>query len=89
MTRELEVKYSNKFLKRLSRLPRRLVEQACEKEKIFKENPFDLKLDTHKLHGKDKDSWSFSITRKYRIKFIFIGENTVLFLEVGTHDIYQ
>ncbi len=87
--REINVDYSERFLKQLSRLPKRLVDQAQEKEIVFKKNPFDSRLDTHKLHGKDKDSWSFSITHKYRIKFIFISENRVLFLEIGTHDIYQ
>lgn len=85
----IDVSYSKNFLKQLSRLPKRLIDQAQEKENIFKTNPFDSRLDTHKLHGKDKDSWSFSITHKYRIKFIFLGSNHILFLEIGTHDIYR
>lgn len=83
------VKVSNRFEKSYSKLPKEVKELAKKKEFIFRDNPFDPRLDTHKLHGKDKDIWSFSITGKYRIKFIFISESDVLFLEVGTHDIYK
>lgn len=83
------VKVSNRFEKSYFKLPKEVKELAKKKEFIFRDNPFDPQLDTHKLHGKDKDSWSFSITGKYRIKFIFVSERAVLFLEVGTHDIYQ
>ncbi len=84
-----EVKYSVAFLKQLSRLPQRIVEKAKEKEKIIREDLFDPRLRTHKLHGKDKSSWAFWIDYTYRIKFIFLDEEEVLFLDVGTHEIYR
>jgi mRNA-degrading endonuclease YafQ of YafQ-DinJ toxin-antitoxin module len=87
--RKIRIEYSEKFLKSLERLPKKLIEKAYEKEKIFKQNPFDSRLKTHKLHGKDKDCWSFWIDYRYRIKFIFLSENKVLFLDIGTHDIYK
>jgi len=83
------VSYSRAFLKKLSRLPQRLVDQAQERETIFRENPFDSRLETHKLHGDDRDAWAFSINRRYRIKFIFLTATSALFLDVGTHDIYR
>ena len=83
------IEYSQKFLKALSRMPKNIAEYAQEKERIFHANPFDPRLDTHKLHGKDKDVWSFSITHSYRIKFIFLAKGGVLFLEIDTHDIYK
>lgn len=89
MGEKLDVEYSKRFLKQAARLPHQIVEQAELREEFFKTNPFDPRLDTHKLHGKEKDIWSFSINRSYRIKFIFLGGNKVLFLEVGTHGIYR
>ena len=83
------VSYSRVFLKKLSRLPQRLINQAHEREAIFRENPFDPRLETHKLHGKESDAWAFSINRSYRIKFVFLTDVSVLFLDVGTHDIYR
>lgn len=88
-TRIKRIEYSNKFLKALKRLPTRIIEKAEEKELVFKQNPFDSRLETHKLRGKDKNCWSFSITDAYRIKFIFLSSGEVLFLDVGTHDIYR
>jgi len=82
----MHVEYSARFLKFASRLSVKLLVLASEKEALFKADPFHPSLDTHKLHGKDKDAWSFSVNRKYRIKFLFLKSNVVLFLMVGTHD---
>ncbi|PIS39656.1 MAG: type II toxin-antitoxin system mRNA interferase toxin, RelE/StbE family [Candidatus Nealsonbacteria bacterium CG08_land_8_20_14_0_20_38_20] len=84
-----EVEYSNKFLKSLKRLPQKIIKEAEKKEEIFKENPFHPTLRTHKLSGKDKESWGFWITYSYRIKFIFLSDEEVLFLDIGAHDIYK
>lgn len=90
MTRKIDaVKYHPVFLKHLSRLPTRIIEKAKEREQIFRKDAFDPRLRTHKLHGKDKDSWAFWIDYTYRIKFVFLAEEEVLFLDVGTHDIYK
>ena len=89
MGERLSVEYSRKFLKQAARLPQRIIEQAELREDLFRDSPFDPRLETHKLHGEEKDVWSFSINRSYRIKFIFLGKNKVLFLEVGTHNIYK
>ena len=64
-------------------------QQAKEKEAAFRNNPFNSQLRTHKLTGKEKEHWGFWINRQYRIKFIFLKEKEVLFLDVGTHDIYD
>lgn len=85
----VKISYSRKFLKSLSRLPNRIILQAQEKENIFKENPFDLRLRTHKLHGKEKGIWAFWITNSYWIKFIFLPKEEILFLDIGTHEIYH
>ncbi|MEK7651578.1 MAG: type II toxin-antitoxin system mRNA interferase toxin, RelE/StbE family [Patescibacteria group bacterium] len=84
-----EVRTSSRFERHYKKLPTRVKEAAKEKEKIFRKDPFDSRLDTHKLHGKEREVWAFSIAKSYRIKFIFLREGTVLFLEAGTHDIYK
>ena len=83
------VDYSRKFLKSLRELPKRVIKQAKIKEKIFKENIFDSRLKTHKLHGKEKEAWAFWIDYRHRIKFIFLDGDEVLFLDIGTHKIYK
>lgn len=77
------------FDKRYKKLPRKIKEKAKERERIFRINPFDSHLRTHKLHGKDREAWAFWIDHTYRIKFIFLNEGEFLFLDVGTHDMYR
>lgn len=84
-----KIYYSRKFLKSLGKLPNHIIKLAFQKEAIFKNNVFDSTLNTLKLHGKEKDIWSFNINYSYRIKFIFLADEEILFLEAGTHKIYK
>lgn len=78
-----------KFDKSYKKLRKEVKDRAKEKEEIFRKNPFDPKLKTHKLHGKEKEHWAFWVDYNYRIKFIFLLDEEVLFLDVGTHGIYK
>ena len=53
---------------------------------IFSQNPFDSKLRTHKLTGKLKGLWSFSLSYDYRVIFRFINDHDVLLIDIGSHD---
>ena len=81
--------YSLKFLKQFKKLPKDVKMKALAIETIFRNNPFDLRLKTHKLHGAMKDYWAFSISYYYRIGFTFVDSGHVRFHAVGTHDIYK
>lgn len=82
----MEIRTTSHFDRRYKKLPSLIKKKAVEREKIFIKNPFDPRLDTHKLHGKKKEEWSYSIDYHYRISFIFIGKNEILYTDVGTHD---
>jgi len=56
------------------------------KLEIFVNNPFDSRLKTHKLSGKLKDLWSFSIEYDQRVIFYFVDENKAVFIDIGSHD---
>lgn len=84
-----EIETSSFFEKRYKKLPEKIKAKAKEREKIFRDNPFHLILKTHKLSGKEKEAWAFWINYSYRIKFIFTDNNSVLFLDIGAHDIYK
>ena len=62
---------------------------AEAQEKIFRLDPFDSALKTHKLKGRLREFWAFSIRYQYRIIFEFADDNTIYFHSVGTHDVYQ
>lgn len=57
-----------------------------ERVERFKNDPFDPKLRTHKLSGKLKELWSFSIEYDLRVIFYFVDDQRTLFIDVGTHD---
>ena len=52
----------------------------------FSQNPFDPKLRTHKLTGKLKGLWSFSVSYNCRVIFRFISDHEVLLIDIGSHD---
>jgi addiction module RelE/StbE family toxin len=52
----------------------------------FSQNPFDPKLRTHKLTGKLKGLWSFSVSYDCRVIFRFINDRDVLLIDIGSHD---
>lgn len=85
----MQIEVSSRFQKSYKKLSAHIKQKAKEKERIFRQNPFDSRLKTHKLHGKECKVWAFWIDYTYRIKFIFLKDGEILFLDVGTHDIYQ
>jgi len=89
MTRIKLIRYSSKFERSYKKLSLREKLVAEEREQIFRRDPFDLKLKTHKLKGKLKNKWSFSLTYSQRVLFNFYKENEVIFYDIGDHKIYK
>jgi len=56
-----------------------------ERTEVFKSDPFDPQLRTHKLSGKLKDLWSFSVEYDLRVIFYFVDSNRAVFVDTGTH----
>ena len=60
--------------------------------KIFKENPFDPRLRTHKIHRLSaqygRTIYAAEIEGDLRAVF-FINGDTVVTVDLGTHDIYK
>lgn len=47
---------------------------------------FNSKLRTHKLSGKLKELWAFSVAYDCRVIFKFLDENKVFLIDIGGHD---
>lgn len=60
-------------------------EQFQTKLELFKNNPFEASLKTHKLSGKLKNYWSFSVEYDLRVIFYFADESEIVFIDIGTH----
>ena len=85
----MKIVYSSKFARSFRKLPIVIQKEALQTEEKFRLDPFDPTLRTHKLSGKLKGFYSFSIDYSHRILFQFLEDETILFLNVGDHDIYR
>jgi hypothetical protein len=60
--------------------------------KIFKENPFDPRLRTHKIHKLSalyaRTIYAVEIEGNLRAAF-YIKDDCVITVDIGTHDIYK
>ncbi len=85
----MQIIYSPQFQREYKLLPDIVKTKAEKMEKIFRNNPFDNRLKTHKLSGRLMGFWSFSIDYRYRIVFEFLDGKTTIFHIVGDHSIYK
>lgn len=85
----MRIFYSPQFEREYRKLFSETKEKAKEKEKVFRKDPFDPQLKTHKLHGRLNDFWAFSIDYRFRIVFKFFEKNEVKFYAVGDHSMYK
>ena len=84
----MKIHYTERFKRYYKKLPLEIKLKAEQQESLFRAHPFSSQLRTHKLHGKLKNQWSFSIDDKFRILFEFDGSD-VIFLDIGDHDLYK
>lgn len=81
--------YHRNFKKHYQELPKKIKILAEEREGVFRKNPQDPRLKIHKLSGRLKNIWSFSVDKNYRILFIYHKNREIIFLDIGTHEIYK
>lgn len=82
----MKVLYSPKFLRSFRKLSKDIQDAFRKKEKLFRKDPFDPQLQTHKLKGREE--WSFLIT--YSIRVLFLWEkDAVTLVNIGDHSIYR
>jgi proteic killer suppression protein len=84
-----EIYFTRDFRKQFAKLPLPIRILTEEKIEIFKRDPFDVRLKTHKLHGREKERRAFSVNQTYRVKFALLDNGEAVFVEIGTHDIYD
>jgi len=80
---------TTRFIRHFKKLPSSLKKIALEREAIFRSNPFDPILKTHKLRGKFSYFWAFSITHSHRVMFEFRENGVAVFIDIGDHSIYE
>lgn len=85
----MEVSFSSSFKraykKRIKGNPD-LESRFWQKLEQFTIEPFAPTLKTHKLSGKLRDFWSFSIDYDGRVLFYFTEDEKAVFVDIGSHD---
>ncbi|MFA6797125.1 MAG: type II toxin-antitoxin system mRNA interferase toxin, RelE/StbE family [Candidatus Paceibacterota bacterium] len=84
----MKIFYTSKFLRAYKKLSNEIKDRVEEKEPIIMNDIFDKSLKTHKLHGDFEGFYSLSIDYKNRIIFELKSSDTVIFYDIGDHDIY-
>jgi mRNA-degrading endonuclease YafQ of YafQ-DinJ toxin-antitoxin module len=54
------------------------------KHRKLHSHPFDRSLRTHRLSGKLKDYWSFSVEYDLRVIFYFAEKDRAVFIDIGS-----
>ena len=83
------IEYAPAFLRQFKKLPISTQEEAQEKIVLFKNRSNHRSLGVHKLKGKLRGKWSFSVNYSDRIVFKWISDNRAGLLAIGDHSIYQ
>lgn len=85
----ISIRYRPEFVRLFDRLEYMLQEEVLEKIELFKDRNNHKSLKVHKLHGRLRNRYSFSINFKFRVIFVYMDKTTVALLSVGDHDIYK
>ncbi|MBW4670119.1 MAG: type II toxin-antitoxin system YafQ family toxin [Cyanomargarita calcarea GSE-NOS-MK-12-04C] len=85
----MEISFSSSFRRTFKKIIKGNAElevRFWQKVEIFTIDPFDASLKTHKLSGKLKDLWSFSLGYDERVLFYFTDDGNTVFTDIGSHD---
>jgi mRNA-degrading endonuclease YafQ of YafQ-DinJ toxin-antitoxin module len=85
----IKIHYLKKFFGSARKLSSDNLNLLYKKIEIFQINSNDPRLKTHKLQGRLSEKYSFSVNYTIRVVFQYINSNEVIFLEVGTHEVYK
>ena len=85
----IEIRWEESFTKKVKKIINSdpsFKSKIIERLKLFADNQFDPTLKTHKLHGKLKNYWAFSVDYDYRILFRYNEDSSISLINIGDHD---
>ncbi len=87
----IKVGFTGEFFRKLRRLHPDIQEEAFERIELFRDAKNHQFLKVHKLKGKYKDKYAFSITYKIRIMFKWVSKSKdhAIILTIDDHDMYK
>lgn len=85
----LQISFRPSFIKQMNKLEKDLIDEVFYKIEILKKSSSSPELKIHKLHGKLKGMWGFSVNYKIRIIFKYESKKEISLLVIGDHSIYN
>lgn len=87
----MHVIYSPSFVRLYKSLPEDFKQEVKEKITLFSDEKNHDQLRVHKLSGRLKGQYSFSVNYKIRIVFLYTNEKLkrAILLAIGDHDVYK
>ncbi len=77
----MEIRYRLRFEREYKKLPPSLQRLAEKRTALFKKNPYDSRLKTHKLHGDLDGFHAFWVDYHNRIMFAFVDRGPLNFIQ--------
>ena len=85
-----KIDYSKKFKKQFNKLDKKIQNKVHGRVAIFLLNEFEEILNNHKLRPFHEGQRSINITGDFRLIYEKVGEDSFLFVAIGTHsELYE
>lgn len=81
----MKIVFHKKFVKDYYRCDKKTRVKFEEHIKRFRKNPFDARLNNHRLQGTLKSFYSINVTGNVRAIYRVVEENIVEFMRMDTH----
>lgn len=85
----MDIYFKPTFVRHYKRLDPALQIEVEEKLALFRDPENHAQLKVHKLKGRLRGRYSFSVNYKTRIVFVYLSKREVVLLAVGDHDVYK
>ena len=82
---KLHPHFKRNYQKRIA-LNNKLIKQTQERITLFGNNPMHPLLKNHALTGSKRELRSFSVAGDIRIVYLSLGNDEVIFLDIGSHN---
>jgi addiction module RelE/StbE family toxin len=86
----MRITTTKKFDKQFRKQPQKIQKEFAKRIEIFLSDMHNPLLNTHKLSGRLKDLWSFSVSGDIRVVFDKSFGDTVILEAIGSHsELYE
>ena len=85
----MKIVYIPVFMRQFAKLHPEFQKEVSEKIELLKDKDNHKRLKVHKLHGRLKNRYRFSVDYQTRIVFTYISKQEIALLAIGDHKVYD